>query len=507
MVAAITTGLKSFISALLQPEHNHNNERTHSLDNTIPQNTLQQEQAEEAMPPEGSQEPPGSDNAEGPREPVVHANGSFHMVTWRGAQHRAEILDRRKAATHGDDYEYYVHFSNYDRRLDQWVLGSAIEPEELEGAIPDTKPGKKEDAAADKAPMDVEAPPKPEGEDTVASRRPKRKAASMGQTDPTTAPSLHTDPHAHADDDTPDTPKIRNIDLVVFGRHLIKPWYYSPYPDTPPLPPPAATNVNLHHPPSNARTLFVCEYCLKYMRTGRMIAWHRSHCKRRKPPGRVLYAKGKLKIYEVDGKEDKLYCQNLSLLAKLFLDQKTVFYDIEPFLFYILTESSSPSASRSSADASEGDAVVGYFSKEKVSFDGYNLACILVLPPFQRRGFGRMLIEFSYELSKHQHRIGSPEKPLSDLGLVGYRSYWATVLVDLFRNNVGVSVSVRDVSVMTSICEEDVVDALGSMGLLRWFTDGGVCIPESAIKAYVHAHRLKANMRTLDPRCIDLTPA
>ncbi|KAF9570629.1 hypothetical protein BGW38_008719, partial [Lunasporangiospora selenospora] len=31
---------------------------------------------------------------------------------------------------------------------------------------------------------------------------------------------------------------------------------------------------------------------------------------------------------------------------------------------------------------------------EVMSYDGYNLACILVLPPFQRKGYGKLLIEF-----------------------------------------------------------------------------------------------------------------
>ena len=43
---------------------------------------------------------------------------------------------------------------------------------------------------------------------------------------------------------------------------------------------------------------------------------------------------------------------------------------------------------------------VGYFSKEKYSDLGYNLACILTFPSYQRKGYGRVLIAFSYELSK-----------------------------------------------------------------------------------------------------------
>lgn len=44
-----------------------------------------------------------------------------------------------------------------------------------------------------------------------------------------------------------------------------------------------------------------------------------------------------LSIFEVDGLISKIYCQNLCLLTKLFLDHKTLYYDIEPFMFYVLT--------------------------------------------------------------------------------------------------------------------------------------------------------------------------
>ena len=43
-------------------------------------------------------------------------------------------------------------------------------------------------------------------------------------------------------------------------------------------------------------------------------------------------------MYEVDGSDHKIYCQNLCLLSKLFLDHKTLYYDVDPFLFYVLCE-------------------------------------------------------------------------------------------------------------------------------------------------------------------------
>ncbi len=51
----------------------------------------------------------------------------------------------------------------------------------------------------------------------------------------------------------------------------------------------------------------------------------------------VLIFQDELSVFEVDGNINKIYCQNLCLLVKLFLDHKTLYHDVEPFLFYVLT--------------------------------------------------------------------------------------------------------------------------------------------------------------------------
>ena len=70
----------------------------------------------------------------------------------------------------------------------------------------------------------------------------------------------------------------------------------------------------------------------------------------------------------------------------MFLDHKSLFYDVEPFLFYVITEMDDI-----------GARFVGYFSKEKRSSKdvNLNLSCIMTLPVHQRRGWGNFLIDFS----------------------------------------------------------------------------------------------------------------
>ncbi len=72
------------------------------------------------------------------------------------------------------------------------------------------------------------------------------------------------------------------------------------------------------------------------------------------PPGNEIYRHGTISFFEIDGRKNKTYAHNMCLLAKLFLDHKTLYYDTDPFMFYILTE----------FDA-QGFHIVGYFSKVK----------------------------------------------------------------------------------------------------------------------------------------------
>ncbi|KAJ8509521.1 hypothetical protein ONZ45_g8321 [Pleurotus djamor] len=96
-------------------------------------------------------------------------------------------------------------------------------------------------------------------------------------------------------------------------------------------------------------------------------------------------------------------------------------------LFYILTDA-----------MPQRDHVLAFFSKEKHSYDDYNLACIITFPPFQRRGYGMLLIEFSYELSRRAGKVGTPERPLSDLGLRSYLTFWVSTIIRFLRRLLSV---------------------------------------------------------------------
>ena len=143
-------------------------------------------------------------------------------------------------------------------------------------------------------------------------------------------------------------------------------------------------------------------------------------CKLRNPPGDEIYRDDLVSVFELDGKIQRVYVENLCLISKLFLDHKTLRYDCDPFRYYVLTEQSP-----------QGFHIVGYFSKEKDILIPNNLSCILVLPFCQRKGYGKFLIEFSYELSLKEGRIGTPERPLSDLGFRSYLSWWTQRILSL----------------------------------------------------------------------------
>jgi histone acetyltransferase MYST1 len=99
----------------------------------------------------------------------------------------------------------------------------------------------------------------------------------------------------------------------------------------------------------------------------------------------------------------------------------------------------------------------------------YNLACILTLPAYQRKGYGRFLIALAYQLSRLEGRPGTAERPLSDLGAVSFRSYWQRAVLDVLKEARGGDVSVSEISEKTAMTPGDVTDTLRRLGLLNYW--------------------------------------
>lgn len=245
--------------------------------------------------------------------------------------------------------------------------------------------------------------------------------------------------------------KTTNVEYVYFQNYEIKTWYKAPYPEE--------YNKN--------EIIYICDKCLKYMSSKYVYYRHQLKCDYIHPPGNQIYRdmdQG-FAIWEVDGRENVIYCQNLCLLAKLFLNSKTLYYDVEPFMFYTIT-----------VWEDEEWKFVGYFSKEKLNSTGYNLSCILTLPHFQRRGIGHLLMDFSYLLSRREFKLGTPEKPLSDLGLVSYRIYWKNKMVqtlNMLFEELGDSFActIDDLSNLTGMNHSDVIFGLEQIGCLYKYND------------------------------------
>ena len=93
----------------------------------------------------------------------------------------------------------------------------------------------------------------------------------------------------------------------------------------------------------------------------------------------------------------------------------------------------------------------------------------MTLPHLQRTGYGKFLIDFSYNLSKIEKKPGTPERPLSDLGHRSYVSYWTSrVLNILLRcNEQQTTISIQNIAEETGILPADIQYVLESYEILR----------------------------------------
>lgn len=274
----------------------------------------------------------------------------------------------------------------------------------------------------------------------------------------------------------------RNIDNVVLGNIMFRAWYPSYHVKE------IIGKEVVDGKKEMLERLYVCNHCFKYSKELMNWVGHVRVCERRLGgtlgvvPGRKIYTheKGTWSVWEVDGEVDtvsltsingrtdtdnrqfQLYCQNLSLFAKLFLDNKSVFFDVTGFYYFLLVHTKTSGEQQ----------VIGFFSKEKMSWDNNNLACILIFPPWQRKGLGALLIGVSYEISRREEIMGGPEKPISNLGKQSYLRFWSGEIAryllsvkETDRKKGKGMITLEQISKDTWICVDDCLSALRHMSV------------------------------------------
>ncbi|EAU91024.2 histone acetyltransferase ESA1 [Coprinopsis cinerea okayama7 len=448
-----------------------------------------------------------------------------------------------------DQREFFVHWEHFNKRLDEWVSGSRLVlSRDLEwprpkapaapkkAATPSKKPGKlpkaqsllkKATANATKAASPTPAPSTPSAT-PVDYPSPSPTPTSLKRKFSPSQEEEEEEEDAEGEDDAegemdvdnegditfdlslqepvPDAPplssfskeqeieklrtsgsmtqsiseiaRVKNLNRLQIGKHEVDAWYFSPYP-----------KEYAHLP-----VLYICEFCLSFFPSPMMFSRHRQRCTMLHPPGNEIYRHEDISFYEIDGKRQLTWCRNLSLLSKCFLDHKTLYYDVTPFLYYVMVKRDS-----------SGCHIIGYFSKEKESAENYNVACILTLPQHQRHGYGKLLIEFSYELSKKEGKLGSPEKPLSDLGLLGYRAYWAEAIIDLLLSTPEGELSIDEIAHKTSITHADIMNTCTTLQLFKHYKGGhAICLNNAVLEKY---NKSKAKRkRRIHPECLRWKP-
>ncbi|EQB60386.1 histone acetyltransferase esa1 [Vairimorpha apis BRL 01] len=112
-------------------------------------------------------------------------------------------------------------------------------------------------------------------------------------------------------------------------------------------------------------TLYVCNDCLELYDLEISFKRHIKKCSKIIAGSYVVYHDENIKILKIQGLDNISICQNICN--------------------------------------------IGYFSEEILNSDN-NLSCITIFPDFQKKGYGLLLVDFSYYLKK-----GTCEKPLSQI--------------------------------------------------------------------------------------------
>ncbi|KAG6885693.1 hypothetical protein C0993_011178 [Termitomyces sp. T159_Od127] len=368
---------------------------------------------------------------------------------------------RKSATPNGhsteDQWEFFVHWDSFNKRLDEWVSGSRLVlNRDLEWPRPKATDGKKSAGSVHKAPGKAQTNLLKRATTNAAmAASPAPSTPMIGEYAPSPSPAPMSLKRKTRPDDEEEEEEEEEEDaegdmdaegeMDIDGEGEMENFELS-LQESVPEPPPLSS--------------FSKEQEIEKLRTSGSMTQSVSEIARVKNLNRLQIGK-----HEVDA------C-------------KTLYYDVTPFMYYVLARRDST-----------GCHMVGYFSKEKESAENYNVACILTLPQHQRHGYGKLLIEFSYELSKKEQKLGSPEKPLSDLGLLGYRAYWAETIIDLLLECPDGEISVDEIAQRTSITHADIMNTCTTLQLFKHFKGQHILCLNNAVLEKHQKNKLKRRPR------------
>lgn len=297
---------------------------------------------------------------------------------------RGSIKEEEPESKLEDKWEFFVHWDQFNKRLDEWVTGSRLVlGRDLEWPRPKPPPGKKAGPGTQKAPgkapraqsllKKATANAAAAASPTPAST-PAPGAGRAGYTSPSPAPSLKRKMrHEEQEEEEEEEPEDEDMDAegemdVDAEGEAESDTFELSVNGTPSEPPQPVSAFSKEQEIEKLRTsgsmtqsiseiarvknlnrlqigkhevdawyfspypkeyahlpvLYICEFCLSYFPSSMMLSRHRHRCTLLHPPGNEIYRHEDISIFELDGKRQLTWCRNLSLLSKCFLDQYVV---------------------------------------------------------------------------------------------------------------------------------------------------------------------------------------
>ena len=322
--------------------------------------------------------------------------------------------------------EYYIHYYNSDKGEDEWVHEGQIEISENQHADLISENSEEENKDK-KLTMDKEM------HKSYAPRKSKRLQRSE-EKDIDERDLKWIKEHS----------KFRTIEHIYIHGGSSRASYFSPYPE------------NCH----GLDLLYIWDRWLQYFINPEKFEEHQEEWKFTHSKENLIYITEEHVVAEVDGENAKEFCIHLWLLSKLFINCKNLIVDITSFYYYCLYKNTSEQEYQ----------FLGYFSKHKDYFKpskpkfNENVSCLLILPSCQAKGYGKFLIDLSYQLSLKDKKSGTPARPLSSAGFNAYRNWW----ISQIDSNLSIPKPktfwyINDIVAKTGISSQDIKDILSSI--------------------------------------------